>query len=181
MRSRIFLSTPVFLGLFGLVIYGARQSGNPANPGGFLPQNASSQNSVWGEDRVVSQIERAGAKARNSVTLLDEIDDPGERKAFLALFQKQNAEERRKTAMEFLKHYPQASFLSQAYEIAAKASIDVGDNKSAVEFGRESLRLLPENPLLLVPLADVETQQGDYVGAIRDARMASSWRSRFRT
>jgi len=65
MRSRIFLSSPVFLGLFGLVIYGARQSGNPANPGGFLPQNASSQNSVWGEDRVVSQIERAGAKAGN--------------------------------------------------------------------------------------------------------------------
>ena len=179
MRSRIFLSSPVFLGLFGLVIYGARQSGNPANPGGFLPQNASSQNSVWGEDRVVSQIERAGAKARNSVTLLDEIDDPGERKAFLALFQKQNAEERRKTAMEFLKHYPQASFLSQAYEIAAKASIDVGDNKSAVEFGRESLRLLPENPLLLVPLADVETQRGDYAEAIHDAKMALNCLDRF--
>jgi predicted CXXCH cytochrome family protein len=113
------------------------------------------------------------------VTLLDEIDDPGERKAYLALFKKQNAQARRTTAIDFLGKYPQSWFLSQAYEIAAKASMDLGDNNSAIQFGRESLKLLPENPLLLVPLADVETQEGNSAGATQDARMALNCLDRF--
>jgi tetratricopeptide (TPR) repeat protein len=182
MRRKIFLSLPVVLGLFGIAIYCAQQSASPGSPSGLFPQSAPSQtvnHSVWGEDQFVIQAEGSTAKAGSSLTLLDEIDDPGERKAYLALFQKQNAQERRKTAEEFLKHYPRSAFLSQAYEIAAKASMDLADNKSAVEFGRESLKLLPENPLLLVPMADVETREGDLVGATQDASMALDCLDRF--
>jgi predicted CXXCH cytochrome family protein len=125
----------------------------------------------------LNQTEGSAAKA--GLTLLDEIDDPGERKAYLALFQKQNAEKRRHTAVEFLDRYPQSSFLSEAYEIAAKASIDLGDNKSAIEFGRESLRFLPENSLLLAPLADVETQGGNLAAGAQDASMALDCLDRF--
>jgi len=182
MRSKTFLSSPVILGLFSVVIYCAQQSGNPANSRGQLPQNLPSQSpiyDVWGEDQLLNQAKGSAAKAGNSVTLLDEIDDPGERKAYVALFQKQNAQNRRRTAVEFLQQYPQSWFLSQAYEIAAKASIDLGDNKSAIQFGRESLKLLPENALLLVPIADVETQEGNSAGATQDARMALSCLDRF--
>jgi len=182
MRNKIFLSSPALLVLFGVLIYSAQQSGNPGSPGGLFPQSApspSSNYSVWGEDQFLTQTERSAAKAGSSLTLLDEIDDPGERKAYLALFHKQNAQERRKSAEEFLKHYPRSSFLWQAYEIAAKASMDLEDNKSALEFGRESLRLLPENPALLVPIADVETREGNLAGATQDARMALDCLDRF--
>jgi tetratricopeptide (TPR) repeat protein len=175
------LSSPPFLGLFAVVIYCAQQSSNPGNPRGSFPQSAPSQNpnhSIWGEGQLLIQTPYA-AKAGKAVTILDEIDDPGERKAYVALFQKQNPEERRKTAIEFLERYPQSWFLAQAYEIAAKASIDLGDTRSAVQFGRESLKLLPENPLLLVPLADAEIQQSNLAGAAQDARMALDCLKRF--
>jgi tetratricopeptide (TPR) repeat protein len=132
-----------------------------------------------GEAQFLRQTRGSIAKAGNSVTLLDEIDDLGERKAYEALFQKHNAQQRRKTALAFLGKYPQSWFLSQAYEIAAKASIDLGDTKSAVEFGRESLKLLPENPLLLVPIADAEKQVDNLAGATQDARTALNCLDRF--
>jgi len=182
MRSKIILCSLVILGLFGVAIYYAQQSGNPANSRDQLPQNLPSQSpnySVWGEDQLLNQAKGSAAKVGNSVTLLDEIDDPGERKAYVALFRKQNAQDRRRSAVDFLQQYPQSWFLLQAYEIAAKASIDLGDNKSAIQFGRESLKLLPENPLLLVPIADVETQEGNSAGATQDARMALSCLDRF--
>jgi tetratricopeptide (TPR) repeat protein len=184
MRGKIFLSSPLILGVFAVVIYCAQQSGNPANSRGLSPQNVPSQfpnYSVWGEDQLLNQAKGSAAKPGNTVTLLDEIDDPGERKAYAALFHKQDPQNRRKSALEFLDRYPQSWFLSQAYEIAAKASIDLGDTKSAVQFGRESLRLLPENPLLLVPIADVEAQEGNLVGATLDARMALGCLDRFLT
>ena len=180
-RAKFFLSTPAFLGLFAVVIYCAQQSSNPFNSRGPFPQSAPSQNpnySVWGEDQLLLQTQSA-TTAGKSLTILDEINDAGERKAYLALFQKQSAEARRRTALEFLEHYPQSAFLSQAYEVAAKASINLGDTRSAVEFGRLSLQILPENPLLLVPLADAEIQQGNLAVAAQDARMALDCLERF--
>lgn len=161
MRTNVLLFSAVIAA--GIAAYGAQQSGTP-NSGGPWPQSVSSQNSIGG----------------SSLTLADEIDDPGERKAYLALFQKRNAQERLSTAVEFLDHYPQSSFLSQAYEVAAKACLDLGDRKSALEFGRASLRILPENPLLLVPLADLEAQQDDYAAAAQDASLALNYLDRFR-
>jgi predicted CXXCH cytochrome family protein len=176
-----FLSSPVLVVLFGVAIGCAQQSASPGSSRGLSPQSAPAQPSnyvVWGEDQLLSEARGAAAKG-GSPTLLEEIDDPEERKAYLALFRKQNAQERRQSAEEFLQHYPRSAFLSQAYEVAAKASIDLGDNKAALEFGRESLRLLPENPLLLVPIADVETREGDLSAATEDARMALDCLDRF--
>jgi tetratricopeptide (TPR) repeat protein len=180
MRSIIFLSSLVILGLFGVVIYCAQQSGNPANSRDQLPQNVTSQ-TLWGESQLLNQAKGATAKTGKFATVLDEIEDPGEREAYVALLQQRNAQNRRRAAVEFLQRYPQSWFLSQAYEIAATASIDLGENKSAIRFGRESLKLLPENPLLLVPIAEVETQEGKWAGATEDARMALDCFDRFLT
>jgi len=117
MRSKIILCSLVILGLFGVAIYYAQQSGNPANSRDQLPQNLPSQSpnySVWGEDQLLNQAKGSAAKVGNSVTLLDEIDDPGERKAYVALFRKQNAQDRRRSAVDFLQQYPQSWFLLQA-------------------------------------------------------------------
>ncbi len=133
---------------------------------------------IW-DDRGVDQLAGSSSLRQRQVTLLDEIDNPGERKALAALYEKQDASSRLKTAEEFLERYPESAFVSQAFEIAAKASIDLGDYKSAIRFGRESLHLLPENPLLLVPLADVEVKQGDTARAIEDAKLALECLDRF--
>jgi hypothetical protein len=101
MRGKIFLSSPLLLGVLAVVVYGAQQSGNPANSAGLLPQTPPSQNpsySVWGGDQLLNPIEGPAAKARSSVRVLDEIEDPRERKAYAALFQKQEAQERRRSS-----------------------------------------------------------------------------------
>ena len=112
-------------------------------------------------------------------TVLDEIPDPGERKAFVGLFEKRSPEERRKVAEGFLEQYPQSTFLSQAYEIAAKASIDLGDNKAALEYGGEALKLLPENPLLLAPIADIQVKEGLLAEGAQNASLALDCLDRF--
>jgi hypothetical protein len=48
----------------------------------------------------------------------------------------------------------------------------LGDYTRALQSGTESLRLLPENPLLLVPLADVQVQEGLVPEAKRTAQEA---------
>ena len=72
----------------------------------------------------------------------------------------------------FLGLYSRSWFLAQAYEIAAKAFIDLGDFDRALNYGDQSLRLLPENPLLLVPLANVQIQQSRLNEARTSARQA---------
>jgi predicted CXXCH cytochrome family protein len=59
----------------------------------------------------------------------------------------------------FLTRFPQSAFLAQAYEVAARASFDLQKYEAGLAYARQSLTLLPENPLLLVPVADVESQQ----------------------
>ncbi len=181
MRSRLTLSFLAVLGLVGVVINWAQQPGNSPSSRGSWPANIPSQlpgYRTW-EDQSLEQFSGTGLKGDRLSTILDEIQDLGERKAFVALFERRNPEERRKVAENFLKHYPQSSFLSQAYEIAAKASIDLGDNKAALQFGRESLRLLPENPLLLVPLADIQIREDEAAEATQNARMALDYLDRF--
>ena len=182
MKCRVALFVLVLLGLFGAVIYFAQQPGKSSPCGGGQPCGAPSPTTQFGanvEDQVVGQLAGPALKGDTSATILDEIQDPGERKAFVALFESRNPEERRKVAEEFIKHYPQSWFLSQAYEIAAKASIDLGDDKAALKFGRESLKLLPENPLLLVPLADIQMREGEVADAAQNARLAIDCLDRF--
>lgn len=63
---------------------------------------------------------------RKAATIADEIHDPAERAAFLALFAKNIPKKTRSLAQDFLQHYRQSAFLAMAYEIAARNSFDVG-------------------------------------------------------
>jgi predicted CXXCH cytochrome family protein len=97
---------------------------------------------------------------RKSFTVVDQVSDPAERRAFIDLFRKKDPAERAKAAETFLDAYPASWLLPEVYEIIAKAKIDAGQYEVAMKYGRQSLRLLPENPLLLVPLANVEVRLG---------------------
>jgi predicted CXXCH cytochrome family protein len=114
-----------------------------------------------------------------SYTVLDQIENPKERAAFLAVYEKRDALERKSSAEFFLANYPQSWLLAPVYEIAAKACIDLRNYPQALQFGQNSLNLLPENPLLLVPLAGVWLEQGLLVEAKRAGREALQYLDRF--
>lgn len=109
----------------------------------------------------------AGAKR---FTIIDQVADVKERRAFLKLYRASDAGKRRILAEAFVKSYPQSWLLAQAYEIAAKACIDLNDYAPALQFGSQSLRLFPENPLLLVPIANVQVQLQQLTKAEEGAR-----------
>jgi predicted CXXCH cytochrome family protein len=96
---------------------------------------------------------------RSPVNLADQIADHAERSAFLQLFQHRSSQDMRARAEAFVAHFPQSAFLAQAYEVAARNCFDLGDYDRGLAYGRQSLALLPENPLLLVSVADVEAGQ----------------------
>ena len=96
---------------------------------------------------------------RSPVNLADQIRDHSERSAFLQLFQRAPSREMRARAQAFMEQFPQSAFLAQAYEVAARSCFDFGDYDRGLQYGRQSLVLLPENPLLLVSVADVEARQ----------------------
>src|SRR5579862_8711086 len=106
-------------------------------------------------------------------------EDPREREAFAGVIGESDPRRRRELAARFTEAYPQSWMLEPAYEIAAKASIALGDLRAALDFGARSLRLLPENPFLLVPLADVQTRAGDFNAASATARDAAWYLERF--
>jgi tetratricopeptide (TPR) repeat protein len=112
-------------------------------------------------------------------TIVDQITDPQERKAFLALYGERDSLERAKLAEIFLATYPQSWLLAQVYEMASKASIDLENYDRALQYGKESLKLLPENPLLLVPIANVQVQQSLLAEAKQSARDALEYLERF--
>jgi predicted CXXCH cytochrome family protein len=95
---------------------------------------------------------------RRPVDIADQIEDSQERKAFVLLYNKMPPRKKALQAEAFLTAYPQSSFLAQVYEIAAKSYIDLEDYDRALQYGEASLELLPENPLLLVPIANVQAQ-----------------------
>ena len=75
-------------------------------------------------------------------------------------------------ARSFLRYYPQSAFLAQAYELAARAGFDIGNNKAGLEFAQRSFELLPENPLFQINVADVEARDRQNEAAIRNAKNA---------
>jgi predicted CXXCH cytochrome family protein len=116
---------------------------------------------------------------RKPFTFLDEIDSDGERAAFLRLYHERDTARRRSLADAFLRNYDQSWLLAPVYEIAAKTAIDLDDFPAALRFARESLRLLPENPLLLVPVANVQVQQNLFREAVKSAIDALDYLDRF--
>jgi predicted CXXCH cytochrome family protein len=105
-------------------------------------------------------------------TILDQIEDRRERRDFADLYPAKDPARKLALAQRFIAAYPQSWFLAEAYEAAAKASIDLGQFDRAQAEARLSLRLFPENPLLLVPLANMEAQTGQFNSAETDARRA---------
>jgi tetratricopeptide (TPR) repeat protein len=79
----------------------------------------------------------------------------------------------------FLSRFPQSAFLFQAYETAARASFGLENYDAGLSYAKQSLTLLPENPLLLVSVADVEAQKHLNDAAISDARDAIEYLDRF--
>ncbi len=116
---------------------------------------------------------------RKPFTFLDQIEDPQERAEYLRLYRERDPAARRRLAEAFLESRPQSWLLAPVYEIAAKASIDLDDFPAALRFGKESLLLLPENPLMLVPLANVQVQQNALRDAVAGAADALEYLDRF--
>ncbi len=112
-------------------------------------------------------------------TVMDEVQDPRERAAFLGLLQTKEPNARHRSAEQFIDAYPQSWLLGHAYEVAAKASIDLGSYDRAIAEAKQSLRLYPENPLLLVPLANVAAQQKLLPLADRTAKDALQYLDEF--
>lgn len=112
-------------------------------------------------------------------TILDQIDEPEERRAFLKLYGARHPKQRHDLAEAFIVKYAQSWLLAQAYEIGAKASIDLGDYAQALQLGAQSLRLFPENPLLLVPLANTQAQLQQFAAAEESARAALEYLDQF--
>ena len=110
-------------------------------------------------------------------SLLDRAESGQERLDFLAIQKGDGPQERRVRAESFLAKYPQSWLLSSAYELGSLASLEVNDFPGALNAGRASLRLLPENAPLLVALARIEIAMGRRSDAGRDARDALLWLS----
>jgi hypothetical protein len=116
---------------------------------------------------------------RTPSTIADQIADSKERDAFLALFKQSDPQQMLHQAKFFLDTFPQSAFLAQAYEVAARASFDLGEYQLGLSYAKKSLALLPENSLLLVPVADIEAREKRNDSAIIHARDALDDLDRF--
>ena len=116
---------------------------------------------------------------RKAYTIADQVESELERRALTGLFAPNLAPEKARLAEIFLASFPTSWLLPQALEIASKAFIELGDYSQALRYGRESLDLLPENPLLLVPLANVYIQQSQLADARVSAKLALRYLDEF--
>ncbi len=136
---------------------------------------------LWSLTNVVAQdIDSVpSVQKRNFANLADQITDEAERSAFLQLFKPASSGEMRARAETFLNRFPQSAFLAQAYEVAARGCFDLGDYEQGLRYAQQSLALLPEDPLLLVPVSDVEARQSLNSAAIAHANEALEYLDRF--
>jgi tetratricopeptide (TPR) repeat protein len=110
-------------------------------------------------------------------TIVSQIQDPAEAAAFLAAINAKEPAQRHELAKAFLAKYPQSWLLPQAYDVSARSAIDLDKFDDALEDGRFSLRLLPENPSLLVLMANVEAQKNLFDRAMHDSSDALEYLS----
>jgi predicted CXXCH cytochrome family protein len=106
-----------------------------------------------------------------ATTIFDDIEDAGERRAFRELW---DAAPRAQIqlAARFENEYPGSVVLREAYELAARAHVAEGNLADALTWASRALRLLPENPFLLVMVADIAAKQGNADMAATSARDA---------
>lgn len=118
-------------------------------------------------------------KDRKAYRLLDQVEDTAERSALEGLFARKDPAERLRRVEGFLNQFPASAFLSVVYDVAAKTCIDLGRAECVLEHAARSLRLLPENPLLLVSLAEVQAAAGLKDEARESASRAIEYLDRF--
>jgi predicted CXXCH cytochrome family protein len=121
------------------------------------------------------EIDTVNFGARPHGSLADRAESSAERRDYIALQKARTAEERRAMADRFLARYAASWLLAGVYQSAASASLELNDQDRALEEGRASLRLIPENAPLLVVLAQVEIGMGRNAAAVRDANDALLW------
>ena len=112
-------------------------------------------------------------------TVLDEIQDPRERRALQALVGDLEPQAREEQAEAFLRTFPASASRATVLDIAAKAAIDTGDLEAGIAHAKSSLRMLPENPLLLVALADAQASRERLGDALASADLALYYLNRF--
>ena len=120
-----------------------------------------------------------GSATRTPTTISQDIKDPAEKSAFVNLLKATDPEKILAMARSFLLKYPRSAFLAVAAEAAARSSFDLGNLKSGLDYAHLSLSLLPENPLLLVAVADVQAVLQQNEAAIASARDALDYFDRF--
>ena len=120
-----------------------------------------------------------GSATRTPTTISQDIKDPAEKSAFVNLLKATDPEKILAMARWFLLKYPRSAFLAVAAEAAARSSFDLGNLKSGLDYAHLSLSLLPENPLLLVAVADVQAVLQQNEAAIASARDALDYFDRF--
>jgi predicted CXXCH cytochrome family protein len=105
------------------------------------------------------------------VTIFDQIEDASERRAFRELW---DAAPRAQMdlAVRFVDQYPRSIVLREAYELAARAFVEQGNLAQGLTWANRALRLMPENPSLLVMVGDIAAKQGDLELAAASARDA---------
>lgn len=104
-------------------------------------------------------------------TIFDEIHDTNERRAFRELW---DAAPRAQIelAARFVGQYPRSVVLREVYELAARAFVAENDLPRGLLWANRALRLMPENPFLLVMVADISAKQRDFETAVTSARDA---------
>jgi predicted CXXCH cytochrome family protein len=117
--------------------------------------------------------------SRSSSTIADGIKDPAERSAFVNIAKTKDPQKLSALTRSFLDKYPRSAFLAPVADGAARASFDLGDLQAGMDYAHLSLSLLPENPLLLVAVADVQAVLGENEAAIASARDALDYLDRF--
>ena len=68
---------------------------------------------------------------RPDYSLLDDIDEPDERKAMSSLLAAEEPQERLKLAKDFLELHPQSWHLGRVFGVASRAAIRLGDHAAA--------------------------------------------------
>jgi len=105
-------------------------------------------------------------------TIFDEIKDAQERAAFRNVWDAREPAVQKQLAVRFADQYPRSILLKEAYELAARAFVATGDYGGGLYWAQRSLRLMPENPFLLVMVADVAVKRSQPELAERSARDA---------
>lgn len=102
------------------------------------------------------------------ITIFDEIADPAERRAFREVW---DAAPRAQIdlATRYVERYPRSIVLREAYELAARAYVTEGDFATGLTWANRALRLMPENPFLLVMVADIAAKQREFDLAVASA------------